>query len=185
VTHRLMRPVNYNQDNPAKPPQYMNLVDLDFRRRIDRARVSLAIGLGYVASCRPSRTKPTLECRRTGYPVLPDDGGVGRWPGSIISCGVLPDDHPDTPGGLRSTSCRAGRAPWAVLAVAGSSNVPVVSDFPKDLQAYGNNHRCRRRDCGGLVWHILHPTSEGTAAPCLRRLASYNLTCRQPASQGR
>ena len=31
VTHRLTRPVNYNQDNPAKPPRYMNVVDLDFK----------------------------------------------------------------------------------------------------------------------------------------------------------
>src|SRR5258708_6652079 len=28
VTHRLTRPVNYNQDNPAKQPAYSNLVDL-------------------------------------------------------------------------------------------------------------------------------------------------------------
>ena len=31
VTHRLVRPVNYNQDNPSKPPRYMNLLDLDFK----------------------------------------------------------------------------------------------------------------------------------------------------------
>src|SRR5258708_14162983 len=31
VTHRLIRPVNYNQDNPAKQPEYMNLLDLYFK----------------------------------------------------------------------------------------------------------------------------------------------------------
>ncbi len=59
VTHRLTRPVNYNQDNPAKPPQYMNLVDLDFKTAnwIVLA-VSLAIGLGYV-SVMPARSRTT------------------------------------------------------------------------------------------------------------------------------
>jgi hypothetical protein len=59
VTHRLTRPVNYNQDNPAKPPQYMNLVDLDFKTAnwIVLA-VSLAIGLGYVA-VMPARLRTT------------------------------------------------------------------------------------------------------------------------------
>ncbi len=33
MTHRLTRPINYNQDNPARPVRYMNLVDLDFGRR--------------------------------------------------------------------------------------------------------------------------------------------------------
>src|SRR5580704_12890202 len=47
MTHRLTRPVNFNQDNPAKPPQYMNLVDLDFRTaNWVVIAVSLAIGLG-------------------------------------------------------------------------------------------------------------------------------------------
>ncbi|HEY3677830.1 MAG TPA: glycosyltransferase family 87 protein, partial [Bradyrhizobium sp.] len=31
VTHRLTRPINYNQDEPAKPVRYMNLLDLDFK----------------------------------------------------------------------------------------------------------------------------------------------------------
>ena len=47
VTHRLTRPVNYNQDDPAKPPRTMNVADLDFKTAnwIVLA-VSLAIGLG-------------------------------------------------------------------------------------------------------------------------------------------
>jgi hypothetical protein len=35
--------------------------------------------------------------------------------------------------------------------------------FPKDLQAYGNNLAAAAVIAGGLVWHILHPPSEGTA----------------------
>ena len=31
MTHRLTRPINYNQEDPAKPPRTMNLVTLDFK----------------------------------------------------------------------------------------------------------------------------------------------------------
>ena len=59
VTHRLTRPVNYNQDNPAKPPRYMNLLDLDFKTaNLVVIAISLAIGLGYVA-VMPARSRIT------------------------------------------------------------------------------------------------------------------------------
>src|SRR5260370_35944922 len=57
VTHRLTRPVNYNQDNPAKPAQYMNLLDLDFKTANWLVLgISLAIGLGYIA-VMPARSR--------------------------------------------------------------------------------------------------------------------------------
>ena len=68
VTHRLTRPVNYNQDNPAKQPAYMNLLDLDFRTaNWVVLAVSLAIGLGYVAVMPPpARTTPLSEAEELG-----------------------------------------------------------------------------------------------------------------------
>ena len=53
VTHRLTRPVNYNQDNPSKPARTMNVANLDFKTAnwIVLA-ISLAIGLGYLAVMR-------------------------------------------------------------------------------------------------------------------------------------
>ena len=45
--------------------------------------------------------------------------------------------------------------------------------FPNDLQAYGNNLAATAVIAAGLVWHILHPPSQSTLAPCLRRPASY------------
>ena len=37
MTHRLTRPVNYNQDDPSKPPRYMNLARSRFQdRELDR-----------------------------------------------------------------------------------------------------------------------------------------------------
>ena len=49
VTHRLTRPVNYNQDDPTQAAAHMNVVDLDFKTAnlvvvaislADRARIS-------------------------------------------------------------------------------------------------------------------------------------------------
>src|SRR5207247_1887490 len=59
VTHRLVRPVNYNQDDPSKPVRTMNFANLDFRTAnwIVLA-VSLAIGLGYLA-VMPKATRRT------------------------------------------------------------------------------------------------------------------------------
>ena len=55
MTHRLTRPVNYNQDDPAKPARTMNVVNLDFKTAnwIVLA-ISLAIGLGYLAVMPPA-----------------------------------------------------------------------------------------------------------------------------------
>src|SRR3954462_12322159 len=54
VTHRLTRPINYNQDDPAKPPRTMNLVDLDFKSaNWVVLAVSLLVGLGFVVVLPP------------------------------------------------------------------------------------------------------------------------------------
>ena len=102
VTHRLTRPVNYNQDNPAKPPAYMNLLDLDFKTaNWVVLAISLAIGLGYIAVMPPrSRTTPRSECRGTWHPVLSDDGGLAAGAAVLFHVAVLSDDHPDTPRSL-------------------------------------------------------------------------------------
>ena len=102
VTHRLTRPVNYNQDDPAKPPAYMNLLDLDFRTAnwIVLA-ISLAIGLGFIAVMPPrARMTRAFQRRRTRHPVLPDDGGIAAGPAVLFHVAVLSDHRPDAPGGL-------------------------------------------------------------------------------------
>jgi hypothetical protein len=164
VTHRLTRPVNYNQDNPAKPPQYMNLVDFDFRTAnwIVLA-VSLAIGLGYVAVMPArSRTTPRSNAEELGilFCLMTVASPLARqyyflwlfFPMTILIHRAAYDPR---------HAVRAGT--WAVLAVAGSLMCLSFPIFPKDLQAYGNNLAAAAVIAGGLVWHILHPTSEGTA----------------------
>jgi hypothetical protein len=100
VTHRLTRPVNYNQDDPNKPPRTMNLADLSFKTAnwIVLA-ISFLIGVGYLA-VMPAASRVTgsnaeelgiLFCLMT----------VGRrWPVSIISCGCSFRHYPDPSGGL-------------------------------------------------------------------------------------
>ena len=102
VTHRLTRPVNYNQDDPAKPPAYMNLADRQLQdRELDRAG-DLAVDRAWLhrghAAARAGDA--ALQCRRTRHPVLPDDGGVAAGPAVLFHVAVLSDHGPDPPGGL-------------------------------------------------------------------------------------
>jgi hypothetical protein len=157
VTHRLTRPVNYNQDNPAKQPAYMNLVDLDFKTAnwIVLA-VSLAIGLGYVAVMPArSRTTPRSNAEELGilFCLMTVASPLARqyyflwlfFPMTILIHRAAYDPR------------------HAVLAVAGCLLCLSLPIFPKDLQAFGNNLAAAAVIAAGLVWHILHPPSQGTA----------------------
>jgi hypothetical protein len=50
---------------------------------------------------------------------------------------------------------------WAVLAIAGLLMCLSFPVFPNDLQAYGNNLAAAAVIAAGLVWHILHPSTDG------------------------
>ena len=55
VTHRLTRPVNYNQDDPRMPARTMNVVDVSFKTaNLIVVAISLLIGLGYIAVMPPA-----------------------------------------------------------------------------------------------------------------------------------
>ena len=97
VTHRLTRPVNYNQDDPAKPARTMNVANLDFKTAnwivlaislADRARLSR----GDAAGRAPDRT---LGCRGARHPVLPDDGGLAAGSAILFHVAVLSDHRAD------------------------------------------------------------------------------------------
>src|SRR5207248_6471889 len=50
MTHRLTRPVNYNQDDPTRPVRTMNAIDISFKAaNLLVVAISLALGLGYIA----------------------------------------------------------------------------------------------------------------------------------------
>jgi hypothetical protein len=161
VTHRLTRPVNYNQDNPARPPQYMNLLDLDFKTaNWVVLAVSLAIGLGYIAVMPPrSRSTPLSDAEEIGilFCLMTVASPLARqyyfmwlfFPITVLIHRAAFDPRP---------AVRTGT--WATLAAAVLLMCLSFPVFPSDLQAYGNNLAAAAIIAGGLVWHILHPPSE-------------------------
>jgi hypothetical protein len=163
VTHRLMRPVNYNQDNPAKPPAYMNLLDLDFKTaNWVVLAISLAIGLGYVAVMPSrSRTTPRSNAEELGilFCLMTVASPLARqyyfmwlfFPITVLLHRAAYDPRP---------AVRIGT--WAAVAVAGLLMCLSFPIFPNDLQAYGNNLAATAVLAGGLAWHILHPRSDDT-----------------------
>ena len=162
VTHRLTRPVNYNQDNPAKAPAYMNVVDLDFKTaNWVVIGISIAIGLGFLAVMPPvSRRTPRSDAEELGilFCLMTVASPLARqyyfmW--LLLPLTVLMHRAAYDP----RAAVRKGT--WTVLAIAGvlvGLSLPV---FPNDLQAFGNNLFATALIAGGLVWHILHPPPEG------------------------
>src|SRR6266496_1022736 len=140
VTHRLTRPVNYNQDNPAKQPGYMNLRDLNFKTAnwIVLA-ISLAIGLGYVAVMPArSRTTPRSNAEELGilFCLMTVASPLARqyyfmwlfFPMTILIHRAAWDPR---------LNVRLGT--WALLALAGLLLLLALPLFPTELQAWGNN----------------------------------------------
>ena len=161
VTHRLTRPVNYNQDDPAKPVRTMNLVDISFKAAnwIVLA-ISLAIGLGFVA-VMPARSKttPRSNAEELGilFCLMTVASPLARqyyfmwlfFPITILMHRGAYDPRPAVQMGT-----------WATLAIAGLLMCLSFPVFPKDLQAYGNNLAATAVIAGTLVWHMLHPPWE-------------------------
>jgi hypothetical protein len=163
VTHRLTRPVNYNQDNPARPPRYMNLANLDFATAnwIVLA-VSIAMGLGFVAVMPArSRTTPKSDAEELGilFCLMTVASPLARqyyfmwlfFPITILVQRAAYDPRP---------AVRTGTS--TVLAIAGFLMSLSLPFFPNDLQAFGNNLAATAVIAGGLVWHILHPPLGGS-----------------------
>jgi hypothetical protein len=162
VTHRLTRPVNYNQDNPAKAPRYMNLVDLDFKTaNWVVIVVSVAIGLAFIAVMPPrSRRTPRSEAEEIGilFCLMTVASPLARqyyflwlfFPVTVLMHRAAYDPRP-----------AVRRGTWAVLAGAALLICLSLPVFPNDLQAFGNNLLATAMIAGGLGWHILHPPLDG------------------------
>ena len=158
MTHRLTRPVNYNQDNPAKPPAYMNLVDLDFKTANWLViAISLAIGLGFIA-VMPARSRRThlSDAEELGilFCLMTVASPLARqyyfmwlfFPVTVLMHRAAFDPR---------ATVRKGT--WVVLGIAGFLLCLSLPVFPNDLQAFGNNLAATAAIAGALVWHILHP----------------------------
>jgi Glycosyltransferase family 87 len=163
VTHRLTRPVNYNQDNPTKPPAYMNLLDLDFNTaNWVVLAISLAIGLGYVA-VMPARARMTRlsDAEELGilFCLMTVASPLARqyyfmwlfFPITVLVHRAAYDPR-----------AAVRKATWVAFVIAVLLMCLSFPVFPSDLQAFGNNLAAAAIITGGLVWHILHPPEQGT-----------------------
>lgn len=157
VTHRLVRPVNYNQIDPAKPAQYMNVANVDYRTANGIVlAVFAAIGLGFIAII-PARAKMTqrsiaeevgiLFCLMTlASPLARQYYFVWLFfPLTILFHRAALDFRPKA----RAISRLALGASFALMALS----LPV---FPKILQAAGNNLAATFILIAALAWHIRH-----------------------------
>jgi glycosyl transferase family 87 len=166
MTHRLTRPVNYNQEDPAKPPRTMNLVNLDFKTaNLVVLVISLAIGLGYIAVMpRHSKRTARSDAEEIGilFCLMTVASPLARqyyfmwlfFPITILIHRAAFDPR----AGVRGWS-------WATLAIAGLLMCLSLPVFSNDIQAYGNNLAATAVIAAGLVWHILHPLAETAAGP--------------------
>ena len=173
VTHRLTRPVNYNQDEPSKPPRYMNLLDLDFKTaNWIVVVISLLIGLGYIAVMPPrARRTPRSDAEELGilFCLMTVASPLARqyyfmwlfFPMTILIHRAAYDPRPAVRAGTWARSA-------AAIALLGLS-LPI---FPNELQAWGNNLAATAVIAGGLAWHLLHPLPDAVAGDPRGRLAS-------------
>ncbi|WP_426434984.1 glycosyltransferase family 87 protein [Bradyrhizobium genosp. P] len=164
VSHRLLRRVNYNQDDPNKPPRYMNLVDLDFATvNWVIVAISVLIGLGYVAVMPQAwlRTEKSdaeeigiLFCLMTVASPLAREYYF-MWlffPITVLMHRAVYDPRP---------TVRTGT--WMALAFAFVLLGLALPFYPIELQAYGNNLAATFVLAAGLVWHILNPQLKESA----------------------
>jgi len=165
MTHRLTRPINYNQEDPAKPVRTMNVVNLDFKTaNLLVVAISLLIGLGYLvvmpmASRRTERSDAEeigiLFCLMTAATPLARQYYF-MWlffPMTVLIHRAAFDPR---------AKVRTGT--WALLAVAGLLMLLSLPIFPNDLQAWGNNLAAAVLLVAGLIWHMRHPPPADVAA---------------------
>jgi len=161
VTHRLTRPVNYNQDNPAKTPAYMNLVDLDFRTANGVViGISIVIGLAFLGVMPSlSRRTPRSDAEELGilFCLMTVASPLARqyyfiwlfFPLTVLLHRAAYDPR-----------LAVRRGTWTALAMVGLLICLSIPFFPHDLQAFGNNLIATAVIAVALAWHILHPPAK-------------------------
>ena len=168
LTHRLTRPVDYNQDNPNNPPAYMNLLNLDFKTANWVVMgVSLLIGLGFVAVMPAgSRRTPRSDAEELGilFCLMTVASPLARqyyfmwlfFPLAVLMHRAAYDPR---------AAVRTGT--WIVLAIAGFLVCLSLPPFPHVWQAYGNNFLATVVMAAALAWHLRHPIEPGSASDSL------------------
>jgi hypothetical protein len=158
VTHRLVRPINYNQEDPNKPPRTMNVIDVSYETAnwIVLA-VSIALGLGFVAVMPPpwERTARS-DAEELGilFCLMTVSSPLARqyyfmWlylPMTVLMHRAAFDGR----AGVRLGT-------WLALGLAGLLMLLSLPWFPNVFQAWGNNLLATAILAAALAWHIRHP----------------------------
>lgn len=158
MTHRLTRPINYNQEDPAKPPRTMNVVEVSYTTANGIVvAVAALIGLGFIAVIpRQSRMTPRSTAEELGllFCLMTIASPLARqyyfmwlfFPVAVLSRRAAEDERP---------AVRV--ATWLALGLAGLLMALSLPVFPTLLQALGNNFAATAILAAALIWHIGHP----------------------------
>jgi Glycosyltransferase family 87 len=164
MTHRLTRPINYNQEDPAKPVRTMNVVDISYKAaNLVVLVVSLILGLAFIAVMpNVSRRTPRSDAEELGilFCLMTVATPLARqyyfmWlflPMMVLIHRAAFDPRP-----------AVRRGTWATLAAVVLLMALSIPVFPNDLQAYGNNLAATAILAFGLAWHILDPPAQDAA----------------------
>ncbi|MGY8636881.1 glycosyltransferase family 87 protein [Bradyrhizobium sp. 14AA] len=158
VTHRLVRPINYNQEDPKKPPRTMNVIDVDYKTAnwIVLA-LSALLGLGFIAVMpRQARRTARSDAEELGilFCLMTVASPLARqyyfmwlfFPMTVLMHRAAFDER---------ANVRLGT--WIALGVAGVLMLLSLPWFPNVIQAWGNNLIATGILAGSLAWHIRHP----------------------------
>ena len=164
VTHRLVRPINFNLEDPGKPVHTMNIIDVDYRTaNWIVVAVSVLLGLGFIA-VMPSERQRTArsDAEELGilFCLMTVASPLARqyyfmwlfFPITVLLHRAAYDPRP-----------RVQIGTWILLAISGLLLLLSLPVFPIELQAYGNNLASAALLTAGLVWHILNPSPEQVA----------------------
>jgi hypothetical protein len=172
VTHRLVRPINYNLEDPSKPVRTMNVIDVDYKTAnwIVLA-VSVLIGLGFVAVIpRQAQRTARSDAEELGilFCLMTVASPLARqyyfmWlflPFTVLMHRAAFDLRPNV---------RLGT--WLALGGVGILMLLSLPPFPNTIQAWGNNLIATAVLAVTLAWHIRHPpvAASSEAAAGLKR----------------
>ena len=159
VTHRLVRPINYNQEDPSKPPRTMNVIDVDYKTaNLIVLALSALLGLGFLA-VMPSQARRTArsDAEELGilFCLMTVASPLARqyyfmwlfFPMTVLMHRAAFDAR----AGVRLGT-------WLALAAAGILMLLSLPPFPNVIQAWGNNLLATAILAGALAWHIRHPS---------------------------
>ncbi len=158
VTHRLVRPINYNEEDPNKPPRTMNIIDVDYRTANWIVLVlSALLGLAFVAVMpRQAQRTARSDAEELGilFCLMTVASPLARqyyfmwlfFPMTVLMHRAAFDER---------ANVRLGT--WLALGAAGFFMLLALPWFPNVFQAWGNNLVATGVLAGALAWHIRHP----------------------------